>query len=167
MNYIISQAKDNKNKRVKKYLIHKNRMKKYFGHFVEDIAADFNLTRNDLLSQNEKSSLDIMSSPMGQDGSVANHTHWPSLENVAAESYTCRNEPVMSGSNNTGNLELANDTNGNLDKSITNVNNADFSFRPYYVKKTNRKQSKQQVSDDKQLRKGSRVRKQPERFQAI
>ena len=154
VNYVIKRVNQ---KRSKTFLIHKNRLKKYFGHFnqSQDIAANQSIVDQNspsLLPEHSIVQAEIQVPKPTSKKSKTNNKQLKILETI-----------VESGEENLEHA-MVNDINDESSQELSDKN--DFSFRPYYDKKTNREYKRPSQNQEKQVRSSTRPRKAPDRYQA-
>ncbi|RMZ97678.1 hypothetical protein BpHYR1_033445, partial [Brachionus plicatilis] len=154
VNFVIKRVNQ---KRSKAFLIHKNRLKKYFGHFNEsqDIAANQSISdKNSVLVPSDNSIIQVEShvpNPTAKKSKTKNK-QLKILETIDESGEKDLGQQVVNNLSDESNVELSNKN--------------DFSFRPYYVKKTNREYKGSSQNQVKNIRSSTRPRKAPDRYQA-
>ena len=161
VNYVV---KNLQKKKSKNFLIHKNRLKRYFGHFEDYVNKDE--AANDSAIIVEKSS--DCAKPRKKRKKAAK-------TKAAAQAQTGEEVPIdveitmppcqvdehVTDQIAANPEEPSNDTNNSK-----NSNQEDHSFRPYYTKKTNRVYRKKIETDENMgVRRSSRNKKAPDRYQ--
>jgi hypothetical protein len=141
VNYVIRR---HNTKKSKTFLIHKNRLKKYFGHFNE---AQINVNTDSSVLESSQNAGQIQSTPNEFQNSAVVASQLP--QEIRTEDNSSQpNDGTTQSQNTSGELE-------------------DFSFRPYYVKKTNRARKTMPVRPATQVeRRSNRERRPPDRYQA-
>jgi hypothetical protein len=150
VNYIIQRINSKKSKKI---MIHKNRLKLYFGHYLDYVATSDRSIIEDMQSPIRMRQERVAGStnnvcPSGGDSpclaepSQGSSVPYPALSGGTASQQV---DPNIVGAGEAG--VAFEESEAHVDK--------DFSFRPYYNKMTDQEMT---------MRRSSRPRKQPDRF---
>lgn len=154
VNYIV---KNLQKKKSKNFLIHKNRLKLYFGHFEDYVNK--NEAANDSAIVVEKSS--DCAKPRKKQNKAA--TTRKAAQAQSGDEVPIDMEKPMPPCQ--VNEQVTDQVTANPEEQSNNSNQDDHSFRPYYTKKTNRVYRKKNETDDNiGVRRSSRTRKAPDRY---
>ena len=148
-------------KKSKNFLIHKNRLKRYFGHFEDYVNKDE--AANDSAIIVEKSS--DCAKPRKKRKKAAK-------TKAAAQAQTGEEVPIdveITMPPCQVDEQVTDQVAADPEEHSNNSNNSnqnDHSFRPYYTKKTNRVYRKKNETDNNiGVRRSSRTKKAPDRYQ--
>ncbi|CAF0975241.1 unnamed protein product [Brachionus calyciflorus] len=163
VNYVIKRRDS---KKAKKFLIHKNRLKLYFGHYEEYVGnlskSDSSLNVTPTFSNNKTEKIKRKSNKIELNTYLKPKLSCVREYHVENSLYLSSEQP--GGFDKQDGLSIENNNSENLEKSPGVIDN---SYRPYYTKKTNRKYKKKipNETDKINLRISTRNRKKPDRLQ--
>ncbi|CAF1061670.1 unnamed protein product [Brachionus calyciflorus] len=154
VNYVIRRVNQ---KRSKQFLIHKNRLKKYFGHFNEgqNIAANQSII-------DEKS---VLIPPNDSIVQIEPQVRKQTVKKPKTDRASLKILEIIEESGEENLKEKVIEVIGE-ESSLESADQNDYSFRPYYNKKTNREYKRANQNIENSVRSSTRSRKAPDRYKA-